>query len=737
MILRYLLITILLVGWALRGSGQLSFGGIPASFNQLKKAGAAVPVVEMEPVNNDQLLIEEKADPENLKTFHFAKSFSVDLSPDFSGVWEERGEMKIWRLGLRSKGAFSINLIFDKMILPEGASLFIYSADHLKILGAFTSNSEQSSGYFATYPIAGDEITVEYNEPVNSPCQGELHIVSVNHDYKNAFGTRPLGESGLCNMDVYCPDASNFKKEKQSVVCLIVAGRELCTGTLINNTKQDKTPYLLTAGHCIESAFDAQRTVFCFNYESPSCGNGSGSLDGYADQSLSGAFLKARSDSLDFALLQLETTPPADFRPYFAGWNRSSTNPVSTVSIHHPKGDVKKVSKDNNPPTIGSYNNDFKSNSFWIIGRWESGATEAGSSGAPLFNQNKLLIGTLTGGTSSCSNPTNDLFAMFNKQWDTNKSSGYQLKYWLDPNNTGATELTGLSPFGSDSCMQFSNIAIDEQDTLMKYSNQYGGYKTGHNIMKTTSYAERFTKTSKTLLSSVSIGVAKLSSTTSNANSKIILKVYNEVATTGLPGDELVSVDVPLNLMSSRKMNYIELTNPIVLNNHYFIGFDINYTNPKDTFAVYCTPDRIQATKNRSYAKSGSIWKPFYGIPGFGISTSMLISANCCENTLSTDTVTPIPEIAKYVVIYQQTGVIIYQQTGLSNNLLLQNTGTEKTGTIALYDVLGRKLYEVKGKISNTPGEISPGQLSTGLYFLTIEDGSSRQVIKFKVNYPL
>jgi lysyl endopeptidase len=737
MILRYLIVLALLWGLNLRSSAQLSFGGIPASFSQQKKSSVVLPFIDMKSVDNNELLKDEKTDPNNLKTFRFAKGFDVNISPENSGVWEVIDNMKVWRVGLRSKGAWSLNLIFDRMIIPQDASLFIYTPNHSKVLGAFTSDSEQSTGYFSTYPIAGDEIIVEYNEPTSSTYPGELHIATVNHDYKNAFGTRPLGESGLCNMDVFCPDASKYQTTKQSVLFLIINGSELCTGTLINNTKQDKTPYLLTAGHCIENASDAKKTVFCFNYESPGCGNGESSLDGYVDQSLSGAILKARSDSLDFTLVQLETAPPAKYRPYYAGWNRTAVIPTSTAAIHHPNGDVKKISKDNNPPTIGSYNSDFKSNSFWIIGNWEIGTTQAGSSGGPLFNQNKLLIGTLTGGEATCLEPANDLFCMLNKQWDTNKSAAYQLKYWLDPTNTGVTELPGLSPFGSDSCMQFTNIAIDEQDTLMKYSNQYGGYKTGHNIMKTTSYAERFTKTSKTLLSSVSIGVARLSSATANINSKIILKVYNEVATTGLPGDELASMDVPLNLMSSRKMNFIELTNPIVLNNHYFIGFDINYTNAKDTFAVYCTPDRIQATKNSSYAKSGNIWKPFFGIPGFGISTSMLISANCCENTMSTDTVIPTPETPKYAVIYQQSGVILYQQTGLGNYLLLQNTGTEKTGTIALYDILGRKLYEDKRVISNTPGEISSGQLPTGLYFLTIEDGISRQVIKFKVNYPL
>ena len=727
MILRYFSILVLLTGLALNSSAQLSYGGIPASFSQLKKAASVVPVIDMEPVDNDQLLIAEKADPENLKSFYFAKSFKVDISPQSSGIWDVKGELKIWRVGIRSKGAWSLNLIFDKMIIPQDASLFIYSKDQKKVLGAFTSANEQSSGYFSTFPISGDEIVIEYNEPMKSIYPGELHLSSVNHDYKNFFGSRPLGEAGPCNMDVYCPDAIPYATEKQSVVSLIVGGRELCTGTLVNNTSQNKTPYLITAGHCIGNATDAQQTVFCFNYESPACANGKSSMNGYADQTISGAILKARSDSLDFALVQLVTSPPAEYRPYYAGWNRAVVIPSSTVTIHHPLGDVKKVSKDNDPPTIGNYNSSFTSNSFWIIGKWEIGTTQQGSSGCPLFNQNKLMIGTLTGGTATCDTPTNDLFAMFNKQWDYYKTSDKQLKIWLDPAGTGALEVPGLNPFDSNtSCTQFSNAEAGEKFILQNVSNRSGGYISGHNILRFTGYAERFGKTEKTLLSSVSIGVAKLTSVVSNANSKITLKVYQEDVQSGLPGNELISMDLPFSLLSDKKMNHINLLNPIVIQKNFYIGFDINYSNASDTFAVYHTSDRLKFNKNDAFARSGMSWKPFYWIPEFGISTSLLINANGCQNTLVIGGDTTFVEEQKFEVLYPQSTA--------TNYILLRNKGTEEYGVINLYDILGHKLFSEERMISSTPRAVSLGQYRSGVYFLTIETVSARQVIKIKVN---
>ena len=731
--MKYLLIIAIFTTFAFQSSGQLSYGGTPISFNLNHELTSLVPFIDMDPVNNTQLLKEEALTLNNLKPFRFAKSFKVDISPNTSGLWVVQGDMKIWRVGLRSKGAWSLNLIFDKMIIPKGASLFIYSSDHTKVLGAFTSDNEQSSGYFPTYPIAGDEIVVEYNEPVAAAYPGELHIASVNHDFNNIFGTRLIGPSGLCNMDVYCAEASPYLTVKQSVVRLEIGGQYLCTGTLVNNTKQDLIPYLLTAGHCITDLTDAQTTVFCFNYESPSCGAGGSSINGYSDQTMSGAFLKARSDSLDFALVQLETSPPAEFRPFYAGWDRSASVPSSAAAISHPNADVKKISLDKSSPTIGSFSSKMVSNSFWVIGRWAIGTTEPGSSGCSLLNQNKMVIGTLTGGTSSCSDPTNDLFAMFSKQWDHYKTTSMQLKYWLDPSGTGVSQLQSLNPVDTtNACKLFTNATIGERDTLFKVSRQSGGYKTGHNYMGITRYAELFTKTQKTLLSSVSIGVAKIV-TKSTASSKITLKVYDESATTGLPDGELYSMDLPFSILSAQCMNDIELANPIEVNDRYFIGYEINYSSSADTFAVYCTPDRGLKTKNYAYAFLGQGWSPFYGISQLGISTSLLINANGCQNTAATDTVPKAILTNKYIVIYQQTGLIIYQQTGANDNVILQNTGTEELSTISLYDILGRKLYEDKHLLLATPESLPTGHLPTGVYFLAIETGRTRQIMKIRV----
>ncbi|WP_159103352.1 hypothetical protein [Prolixibacter bellariivorans] len=92
---------------------------------------------------------------------------------------------------------------------------------------------------------------------------------------------------------------------------------------------------------------------------------------------------------------------------------------------------MKKLSRDNDSPGVGSFSSKYISNAFWVIHRWDVGTTEAGSSGSGLIvNSSHQLIGTLTGGAATCADPVNDYFAMLNKQWSYYSASNMQLAIW-------------------------------------------------------------------------------------------------------------------------------------------------------------------------------------------------------------------------------------------------------------------------------------------------------------------
>ncbi|MCK9640461.1 MAG: trypsin-like peptidase domain-containing protein [Prolixibacteraceae bacterium] len=728
MALRNLLIILFFASiLSFQGKGQVSYGGTPASFNRLKGATIKLPLIDMVPVSNFDLQLKEVQSKSPFKKQKFAKSFDVDISPENSGAWDLADGMKIWRVAIRSKGAYSLNILFDRAILPTGASIFIYTPDHRILRGAFNANNEQSSGMLPIFPLEGDEIVVEYNEPETASVHGDLHISKVNHGYKNAIGTRPLGEAGTCNMDVYCAGSAVVSKEKQAVVQLVIAGTDLCTGTLVNNTKRDKTPYLITAGHCITSATDAQTTVYSFNYESPFCGTTS-SVNGFADQTMTGSILRARSDSLDFALVELEMIPPPDYRPYYAGWDHSKTIPASTRAIHHPKGDVKKVSVDNESPGIGTYSQSgHAANSFWLIKQWDIGTTEAGSSGGPLFSHENLVIGSLTGGTATCEHSTDDYFSMFAYQWNFSSLITRQLKKWLDPNNTGETKLEAMDPYASGpSCDQFSDVGLNEKYQLVKMP--YGkGYISGHNSLRVTSYAQEFNTTDKTTLSAFSVGIARAVTEVNNYNSTVVFQIYGIDAGTGIPGNILKTIKISIKSLNSKTMNFVILDQPLTITGKYFIGYDINYYNiSSDTVAVYSAVPRINSDQNRAFCLMGGSWQPFYWIPEFNVKTSLLINAYGCGTTFAPATPGPKPNGDNQFKIYYPTDPSL-------NLLYLVNSGLEEFGRVDVYDLLGRKIYESQRMLTTTPMELNCSQLESSIYFITVETLTKREVLKVRV----
>jgi hypothetical protein len=286
---------------------------------------------------------------------------------------------------------------------------------------------------------------------------GELHAGFVRWAYLPVFGEKSasgFGDSDWCNVDVNCEAGTGWEVVKKSVVW-IIAGRETCTGVLINNTLQDSTPYVFTAAHCVfdELSHTYKNPVVYFNYETRWCGD----TREPTPFSISGATLVATGDtleysrdgdSLDFALLRLNADPPDYYQPYYAGWDRSSTPPQSSTTIHHPRSDAKKISVDNDPLQISYDGNgafrEYVRNSLWWVVEWDLATTENGSSGGPLFNPGQRVIGTLTGGDANCSNSVNDFYTRFDYAWDYYPDPSRQLKHWLDPAGTDPLSLPGI-----------------------------------------------------------------------------------------------------------------------------------------------------------------------------------------------------------------------------------------------------------------------------------------------------
>ena len=272
------------------------------------------------------------------------------------------------------------------------------------------------------------------------------------HGYRDLFKQlKAFGSSGNCNVNAVC-DTTIWGNEIRSVVMLLTAGNSrFCSGALVNNTLNNGIPYVLTAQHCSPGT----NNIFMFNYQSANC---TPSVDGPTNQTVVGATLIANDAPSDFHLIRLSSTPPANYNVFYAGWNAIDTPSTQSVGIHHPAGDVKKISHDFDPAVSSGYY--ASGNNHWQVLDWNTGTTEGGSSGSPLFDQNHRIVGQLHGGDAACGNDAFDYYGKFATSWNTNADTLKQLKHWLDPNNSGITQLNGYDPNGSNYLVDATPLSI-------------------------------------------------------------------------------------------------------------------------------------------------------------------------------------------------------------------------------------------------------------------------------------
>ncbi|NOZ47236.1 MAG: T9SS type A sorting domain-containing protein [Chlorobi bacterium] len=426
-------------------NAQISTHEKPVGYTNLQLNEKAIPIVTMQPVNVKQLLKEDEFDEATGDIpWRFGKDIDVSFNLNNSGQWIELANGDhLWRLNILSKGAYSINLIYDYFDIPEGAKLFIYNVNKTYSIGAFTNKNIKPDKTFATGLVKGESIIVEYYEPKAVYGTGKISISKVIHAYKDFFSilNKGYGSSGSCNNNVNCPVGDDWQNEKRSVVMILLSSNtRWCSGALINNAREDGTPYMLTANHCLGGE---NSWIIMFNYESPGCEN----QNGPTDQTIQYTTLLANNSSSDFALVQLSETPPSDYNVYYSGWSRVDTVSEHSTAIHHPSGDIKKISFDYNPSVSADYEpSPYLADSHWKIVDWDDGTTEPGSSGSPLFDQNHRIIGQLHGGWASCTSQTADFYGKVAMSWDRGANSSTRLKDWLDPENTGITTLNGWDP---------------------------------------------------------------------------------------------------------------------------------------------------------------------------------------------------------------------------------------------------------------------------------------------------
>lgn len=441
--------------------GQDSGTVLPMGWNP--EINTYPPVIALDELDMEAIYQEDKIndlDKNQPWRYGIPREVNIDLS---HGLWTTLPNGgRIWQLIIHSPGALNISLNFSGFKIPSGARFQMYNDERTDVSDAFTNAQVYSLNQLGTWFVEGDKLWLEYYEPSGITETPILNIVNLIHGYRmglldSYLADRGINDSGACHYDVNCSIGSDFDTHKdllkKSIALLNLGNGLLCSATLINNAENDKTPYLLTANHCLENSDPALWSIR-FNWISPEpvCGTGELSSNSGTNYTMSGAQLRASNFPSDFALVEMSNPIPNSWDVAFAGWDNSDTDPVFEVGIHHPNGDIMKMCRDDSGAEKFRINNV----DTWLIGGgqygtgdgWEIGTTENGSSGSPLFNEKGKIIGQLMAGNAACngnlSNNEHDLYGRFAVSWNTGNSQDERLKDWLDPKDSQITEVETL-----------------------------------------------------------------------------------------------------------------------------------------------------------------------------------------------------------------------------------------------------------------------------------------------------
>jgi lysyl endopeptidase len=636
----------------------------------------------------------------------------VDYNPENTGTWDTvTNGLKIWRAAFYVKDANTMNLVFAPYQLEKGVKIFLYNFSRKTVLGAFTDINNKTVDVLATAYVPGDLLIVEMQVPGFSVSYGSLAIDGVGCDFYNSGNTSQLkdgwfGTSGDCNIDINCTDDSLYQSLKHAVVRIVYAGGERCTGTLLNNTQQDGVNYIITAGHCISNEKDANEALFYFDYESPWCKG----PDGSNDKSVSGATLRSTGNDLDFSLVELLEPVPFTYKPYYAGWDVSGYPPASGATIHHPLGDVKKISREDHPMSVTSFGHGYVNNTHFLVRHWESGTTEAGSSGAAYFDQTGRVAGTLTGGMADCTNSVNDYFQMISHAWDDYPEQGRQLAYWLDPLNKQPGYVNGYDPYHDfwSTGDTLTNILPGESLVKETGSLAWGSYS-GHNSEYLTGFAEKYSTTVSKKVMGLLLQVAE--NYIASAYSGLNLTIWEGG---NIPGNVVYEKEILLADLAEESNNFIEFDSIITVGKTFFAGYKLSYGTPQDTFSVYMAQNRLENKFNTAWVYDGYQWQSLADFTSGTMNSSFAVMPVVFDS---------LPEPVDVPAFTED--IIAYPNPVNSYVWVEFHDVSPLPVDIIIYNAQGQIVLENKYGPYQRVIRLEQMDLNTGIYFIRVKQGDA------------
>jgi len=401
-------------------------------------SGITIPCVS----KADALAYEEENAKRNGFTFAKQKKVSIDTSTD--GTWDS--EARTWTMDVTSYGASNLNFGLTNYKLPYNAILTIrcnlkdssIDCEDVPPIRVIGSKQNSKSKEYWTPILDCDAVIIELKYDTNyimTTAPIDFILSYINIGFRSIGGGDKVDtKSADCNVDVVCDEPVGWEREIRSAATVTIRGVGTCSGSMINNMDEDRTPYFLTAAHCQIDRWNAPSLVIYWNYENSKCGGSNWRNRGQYQTGavhLKSANFPGSGVYGDAALVKLKRSPKDSWKVTFAGWDNSpdAYKQSPGVCIHHPGGKAKKISIGNGAMATTGHGDGYLDDVYVSI-VWDVGNTKSGSSGSPLFNGAHRIIGQLYGGSAECGVNGHDYYGRFSLSYQV-----LNFTKWLDPNN--------------------------------------------------------------------------------------------------------------------------------------------------------------------------------------------------------------------------------------------------------------------------------------------------------------